>query len=154
MGIVDRSTTVGPVLETIDINLKNFKEFMDLKKGANEETWVKGQMLMLATLRLIFRQTDHEDFAACFGKFLEFVKAEASKEGVLNNEARYRGLHLCRRMGTKDQSAVILIVGLACMISDDKARAQVLGRFDFNRLDVLWPNGDHGDKLRNYFAAL
>lgn len=152
MGITSRGTeNVSPAVETIKINLMEFKEAMGAGKAVSEETGVGMQSRMLSNIKLLFRLND-EDFAAGMTLMIDWVKENI--KGVMAPEARYRYLHIAKRISRNDQSVMLMVIGLMCMIADPAVREQVLGRFDFSRIDRLWPNVDGGgDKLRNYFAA-
>lgn len=150
MALGERSSS-NPVFDTVRINLQNFADTMDNSKRPSDEEGVRMQMVMLSTLKLIFR-LEGEDFNTAFKILLEWI--EKNVGNCMGRLERFRYLHLAKRMAGRDQDALQLIVNLGCMITDKAARQAVLTRFDFNRLDRIWTGGSGGDKLNNYFSQL
>lgn len=150
MGIAERSSNGEKVIETANLTLSAFAKAMDNAKAPSEAVGIEQQVNLLATIKLIFRLED-DDFNAAWRVFLDWVKTNINNCMSVNSRSRY--LHLAKKISPQDQSAMLLIVHLACMVADVKAREQVLQRFDYGRLDRIWPNVGGSDKLRNYFVS-
>lgn len=141
--------TTHPAVETVKINLENFRKAMDLSRAPSDEESARSQKLMLATLKTIFRQ-EGDVFNKSFALFLDWCRNNIN--GCMKPSARFRGMQLVKEMNRNDQSALMLLVNLGCMIAQPNTRQLVLGRFDFGRLGKLWPNGQAGEKLENFFV--
>lgn len=141
--------TTHPAVETVKVNLENYRKVMGLSRAPSDAESMSSQKLMLATLKTIFRQ-EGDVFHKCFTLFLEWCRAHV-KDCMAPN-ARFRGMHLVKDMNRADQSALMLLVNLACMTAVPATRNMVLARFDFGRLGKLWPAGQAGEKLEGYFA--
>lgn len=144
MGIVAQH----PSIDTVRINLENFKRVMNTSRAPTDEEMVAQQKSMLGTLKTIFRQ-DGDVFHKCMDIFLAWVRENI--DGCMKPNARYRGMHKAKEISKQDHNALLFLVGLACMISNGNARQLVLARIDFGRLDKFWPTGNASDKLRSYF---
>lgn len=150
MGITERSSNAEKVIETANLTLSAFAKAMDNAKAPSEAVGIEQQTNLLSTLKLIFR-LDGDDFNAAWRVFLDWTKNNINNCMAVNARSRY--LHVAKKISATDQNALLLIVHLACMLADTKVREQVVQRFDYGRLDRIWPTMGGGDKLRNYFAS-
>lgn len=152
MGITSRAvgSSSHPTITTIKINLTNFAEAMGKSKSISEDVGVAQQATLLSTIKLLFKM-EGDDFNDGMKVFEDWVKSEIDKSMSLS--ARYRFLHLAKRISKIDQSAMMIFIGLLAMTADDAARQQVLGRFDLSRIDRFWSHIGASDKLANYYAT-
>ena len=143
-------TVEHPSLDTIRINLQNFKDAMKGDKAPAEDVMANSQRLMLSTLKTLFRQED-EVFIKGMRMVSDWVRENI--DDCMQAKSRFRGLIWVKEMSVEDQNALKFLVNLLCMLADPAARKLVLARVDMGRLDKFWVTGNQSDKLRSFFES-